>query len=141
MIGSRDNSNDPLENLIDALIEDTLAESSDELRERASHRFGSLDKAVARIDSLIASAIEGQGKSRLSLARKEYDKRSADSSEKTVIMPFKDKLALLKQVITANDQLTLAARSGDDDTTENDVDTMLRDFIALGLIDEEGNLL
>lgn len=127
----------------DALVEDLMALSDDELLGEV--RNGGTDPEALAIElrEKIEARIAADNKARLAMARdRMIAARAARASFGLVSLPLARKQQILGQ-FAANDgqlrqRLTMAARQGEG-ASEREVDDILRDLLDLGAIDDEGN--
>lgn len=125
--------------LIEAQIIDLMEATDEEINSEIEQIYGTNEKALGVFDEMLEEAISKTGSLRLANAKKEVQ-RFKEASSKIVDWPIANKQALLMSVREKHQDLTLAARFGEDET-ENDINVELEDLIELGVIDEQGNLL
>ncbi len=129
--------------LADALIEDWMTLSDEEVF--AEFRDDGLDPedVAAQLRAHIESLVAESGKSRLARARAGLASARADRASSSVfLLPISRKQEILAQ-FAANDgrlrdRMTMAARKGEG-ASEREVDDILRDLRDLGAIDDQGN--
>jgi hypothetical protein len=129
--------------LADALIEDWMTLSDEEVF--AEFRDDGLDPedVAAQLRAHIESLVAESGKSRLARARAGLASARADRASSSVfLLPISRKQEILAQ-FAANDgrlrdRMTMAARKGEG-ASEREIDDILRDLRDLGAIDDQGN--
>jgi hypothetical protein len=129
--------------LADALIEDWMTRSDEEVF--AEFRDDGLDPedVAAQLRAHIESLVAESGKSRLARARAELASARADRASTSIfLLPISRKQEILAQ-FAANDgrlrdRMTMAARKGEG-ASEREIDDILRDLRDLGAIDDQGN--
>ncbi|MFC3097929.1 hypothetical protein [Alteraurantiacibacter palmitatis] len=129
--------------LADALIEDWMTRSDEEIF--AEFRDDGLEPedVAAQLRAHIESLVAESGKSRLARARAGLAGARADrASSSMFLLPISRKQEILTQ-FAANDgrlrdRITMAARKGEG-ASEREIDDMLMDLRDLGAIDDQGN--
>lgn len=129
--------------LADALIEDWMTRSDEEIL--AEFRDDGLDPEVvaAQLRGHIESLVAESGKSRLARARAGLASARADRASSSIyLLPISRKQEILA-LFAANDgrlrdRMTMAARKGEG-ASEREIDDILRDLRDLGAIDDQGN--
>ena len=132
-----------LELLYDALVDDILAASDEEIMAEAAEDYEDVDEIVLRSKALVRDAITKTRKRKLQLARSAVDARRGASSAKVRGMSIDEKREVLRRYIAhAPDGLkvvkTLAARK-EDELEDQDLEATLEALLRLGAIDDEGN--
>ena len=128
--------------LIDALVEDILETSDDEILREAAEDYDDPDEVVARMKLLFDQAVEEVGKSRLGAAqaRVRDRRRSASSIPDFLKLSVEEKRVLVGQMFEVASALgypvTGAARN-EGNLQESDLDAMLEAFDQLGLFQED----
>ncbi|HUZ34126.1 MAG TPA: hypothetical protein VMV19_18770 [Xanthobacteraceae bacterium] len=143
MTGQDRNHDREVRRVEDALIEDIIGRSDEEILAEVREDHGDIDAAVQRLRGLITKALTLVAKKKLQAAQAAVrEARERSSALRIIPGSFEVKKKLLLSVIArqpaGSSPLTLAARNADE-LTESDVDGILQDLQDLGLIDERGN--
>jgi len=138
------NSIEMLEKLTDALVEDIIELSDQEILLEAEEHFDDLSEENNHIRDVINSAVLRASKIKLTEAKKQVNEYKKMATKSNVIsLSSAQKKSVIENFTTKdpelNQKLTLAARKGEGIQTENDIEGMFEDMLELGLIDEEGN--
>ena len=133
-----------LEKLTDALVEDIIELSDQEILLEAKEQFNDLSEENNHIRGVINSAVLRASKIKLLEAKKQVNEYKKIAKRNNVIaITNSQKKSVIENFTTQdpdlNQKLTLAARKGEGIQTENDIEGMFEDMLELGLIDEEGN--
>lgn len=138
MVKNVSSSSEKLKKITDALTEDVVNSSDDEILSQAVESFGSIEEADLIARNFIDKALEIAGKKVLVSARKNitnsFELRKIKSN-----LSIQQKRELIDRLMLTNNELTLAARKGTEQT-DDDVDSLIEDLIELGEIDENGNI-
>lgn len=141
----KSSSNEQLRNLSEALLNDVLALSEQELLAELQAEGRDPVIEAADIQQNIADALALSGKACLASAKAAVvATRGVPLSLKILTLSVDEKQHILRQ-FAANDtqlqkRLTMAARRGKGDA-ESELDSILRDLRDLGAIDDQGNPL
>jgi len=133
-----------LEKLTDALVEDILELSDQEVLLEIKEQFSDPSEINNHIRDVISSAVLRAAKIKLIEAKKQVNEYKEMTQKSNVIsLSNAKKKSVIENFTTQdpelNQKLTLAARKGEGIETENDINGMFKDMLELGLIDEEGN--
>lgn len=129
--------------LADALVDDLMSLSDEELLEEVRGEGADPEALAAAMREKIEARIATDSKARLGKARDALNAaRAARASADVVSLPLARKQQILG-LFAANDgqlrqRLTMAARKGEG-ASEREIDDILRDLRDLGAIDDEGN--
>lgn len=131
-----------LARLANALADEIDTLSDEEIIHEVQADYGNVAQFAADIKASISKVVSDHGKQRLFVARAAFNASQFNRQSKIVSLPIDKKRALLQKLARANnsfgEKITLAARN--ETTSEKDVDSLLLDLVALGLVDDEGNL-
>jgi hypothetical protein len=129
--------------LTDALVDDVLNLSDDEILAEAREDYDDPNRAAQEVSNAIQNVLLKRRKARLLVAQKAYQEHLGRSAKLTRTLSFSEKRALIQRIksndAAFNEKLTMAARK-EDELSENDLDSIINAFLELGLIDENGNL-
>lgn len=138
MKGDGDKFEQQIENLEEALVNDILAASDQEILAENLANHTDANAVGKHAEALIEAARMMAGKARMAKARTDA---TADQRKPLCVLSlsFEEKRRLLQEFATSNEGLrnTLAARKSKD-LPENDVDAALEALYELGVIDEHG---
>lgn len=128
------------ESLGDALAEDLLGLPDADLAEEMEKFAGSVDVAAKKFDEIFAAAQLRAGRERMALAKSAVQSAKQMNAGNVIRLPIERKRAILAQ--HADDagidrKLTMAARNAGE-MSEQDLDSLLEDLLALGIIDSQG---
>jgi len=130
-----------LPNELAARLVDNILETSDkEIFDEAIEEYGDAEKEVSKLRRLVADAVQRGNKQKLIDARKAFDIVQKPDLNQLSHLSLSQKKSIIEKAIESANELTLAARNARD-MTEDDTDTILKNFIELGLIDKDGTLL
>lgn len=136
MTGKRQSDRDALDRLADALVEDILDASDQDILAETNEDNGDPAAVAAGVRALFETAVTTTAKARLAAAKSAV---AADRNRPTLVTPFDPSAARLRlEQIVANDdpetarKLTLAARKGEG-LSDDDVRGMLEDLEELGV--------
>jgi len=132
-----------LDRLADALVEDILATSDEDILKEAEEDYDDdVNAVIDNMRQLIAKTLLQRNKRKLALARQIYEQKALQPRATLRTMSLQEKRKLLAKIaandIYLRDKLTLAARQGEE-LSETDLDSMIEALRDLHLIDEEGN--
>jgi choline dehydrogenase-like flavoprotein len=132
-----------LEHLTDALVEDILKATDEEILSETEEDAGSAVAEASRVREIMKTAQNLAAKNRLTAARAAVDRQKKDPSLRKVISlnPSQARRALasvLQKHPESTQEFTLAARKGKD-LSDSDVLSMLEDLQDLGLYDPEAD--
>lgn len=137
MTGKRQSDRDALDRLADALVEDILDASDQDILAETKEDNGDPTAVVAGVRALFEKAVATTAKARLAAARLAV---AADRNRVAAVTPFDPAKARVRlDRIVANDdpetarKLTLAARKGEG-LSDDDVRGMLEDMEELGIL-------
>lgn len=129
----------PLDRLTDALVEDILALSDEEILAEAQEDGIDVSQYAADMRSVFSRIDFEQGKTKLAIAREEMEAARA-SATNVVRLDHEQLRARYKQVLDGKpalaQELTMAARKGDGQS-EKDHDQMIEDLLELGALDSQ----
>lgn len=143
MTGKRDEALRQLERLVDALASDVDELTEGELLQEVTEDHGDPAKLAEDVQALIEGTISAHGRTRLAIARQGLEARRSEGSVNVISLSLDRKRALVEKFANDNselrEKLTMAARNEKD--SEADIDSFLGDLVALGAIDDKGNIL
>lgn len=125
--------------LADEAVDELLSASPEEHRRTVGEEGGDTKAVAARVRAVIDGALAQHGKRRAAeLAR---EARNARQVPQKALRPMSivEKRALWARVANSGGAVTLAARQGRE-LTDSDLDAQMDAWLALGVIDEDGNL-
>lgn len=128
------------ERLTDALAAEIDNLSDEELLKEAAEEDGGVQAIINDMQGVIGAAVAAHGKTRLARARAALQAhQSQDTPVLTLSLTQKRKIieSFASSDHEFEERLTLAARNSTDPNA--DIDNILEDLIALGVIDEKGN--
>ena len=129
------------EAVADILVDEILEASDEEIYEMTQEQYGNVESHVDRKKSLIRAAVMNNRKAKLKEAQKIVsEKRRTNDRSNVMDLSPASKRQLIEKVKASNQSLTLAARNAED-ISDNDASSLLQDFIDLGVIDEDGNII
>jgi hypothetical protein len=138
MTGNDRDDKKELVRLAEALIQNVVTQSDDDIIAEAAEDYGDANATAERMRALVTAAANRAGRLKLEAARAALQGARLRTSAQVMEGSFEDKKRLLLQLIAKNkavaQRLTLAARNADD-LTESDLDSMLEDLRDLGLFD------
>ena len=141
MTGNRKSARIQLDRLDEALVDDILNASDEEILAEAGEDYGNAEAAVAHMRGLIGNVLAETGKAKMAAARAALRGRARAPSN-IVCLSVQQKQAIFNRLIEDDPQLreklTRAARK-EDQLSERDLDSMLEALRELGVIDDEGN--
>jgi hypothetical protein len=123
--------------LVDADLRALLEQSEESTLAEAAELYGDAIKAASDVRAKVQAAVLEAGRRRLAEARKAIDSERP-AGGKVLHWPVDRKRDLLARLRRADTGLTMAARQGENES-ENDLDSLIEDFVDLGVIDDEGN--
>ena len=131
-----------LSELADALADDVMRLTDEELLQEVREDGGDPDEIARNLRASLLSGAALAGKDRLAKARASLNAARAQRETNVLALSFDQKRKVL-QDFAANDgrlreRLTLAARKGAG-ASERELDDILSDLVALGAIDDAGN--
>jgi len=130
-------SDGPLNNLLDAELKALLEDDADAVLAEASEVHADPKGVANKLRAVIEDAIARAGRRRLLDAREALD-REAGTRSNVLAWPADRKRALVTDLRRENATLTMAARQQRQES-EADLDSLIEDFIDLGLIDDMGD--
>lgn len=137
MTGKRQSDREALDRLADALVEDILKTSDQDILAETTEDTGDPAAVAAEVRALFEKAVTKTEKARLAAAKRAV---AAERDQPAVVTPFDPAKARLRlNRIIANDdpetarKLTLAARKGEG-LSDDDVRGMLEDMEELGIL-------
>jgi hypothetical protein len=128
---------------VDALVDDLMTMSDDELIKEVREDGGDPDAIAMKLRAQIEARLLADSKAKLMNAREAMRAASLARPMSAVTgLSLDKKMGILKK-FAANDgqlhqRLTMAARNGEG-ASEREIDDILRDLRDLGAIDNEGN--
>ncbi|MDP1644421.1 MAG: hypothetical protein Q8L71_02815 [Thiobacillus sp.] len=142
MTGKKRNPSEELERLADALVEDILNATNQEILDEAQVDYGNAKVGADEIRALFQLARTKVAKGRLETARNGLAADRAKGMGK--VLPFD--IAKSRQIVSkfaANDselqgRLTMAARMGEE-LSDQDIQGIIEDMIKLGILTEDGS--
>lgn len=142
MKGESPNYEEQLSHVIDALVNDILSTSDEDVLAEAAEEYGDAQKAAKHVDELISRARAVIGRRKLAAARSEM-KTAKQSPRLPALRLSLDRKKHILQSFAQRDEnlrksLTMAARN-EKQLTEADYDAVLEALYTLGAIDEDGN--
>ncbi len=132
-----------LSNLLDALVDDLMSLSDENLLADAREAGADPAREAAAMRRMLDAALAAEGRGRLVRARAALDGARAGRPPSGILeLPTAEKQRIVAG-FAANDsrlrsRLTMAARKGEG-ASEREVDGILQDLRDLGAIDEDGN--
>jgi hypothetical protein len=138
----KDDERAALDRLADALVEDILSASDEEILAEARRDTQSPEKMVAATRAVFERAMVAEGKARLANARAAVQRERQLGTSSVRSLSSQDARRQLQSVLTQDPELekklTLAARKGEG-LSDEDVYGMLEDLEALGVIKPPGS--
>lgn len=142
MTAKKRNPNEELERLADALVEDVLNATNQEILDEAQEDYGNAKIGADEVRALFQLARTKVAKGRLEAARNGLASDRAKVMGK--VLPFD--IAKSRQIVAkfaANDselqgRLTMAARMGEE-LSDQDIQGVIEDMIKLGILSEDGS--
>jgi len=129
------------EAVADMLADEILEASDEEITEMTKEIFGDVDEHTEKTRTLIKNSVMKSRKSKLHHAQKMLHILPSNSQSPSVLqLPPGEKKNLINKIKESQKSLTLAARNAED-VSDSDADSLLQDFIDLGVLDEEGNII
>jgi hypothetical protein len=136
MTANSNDAQDALRRLADALAEDVLSAPDSEILEEAAEIYGDPAKLAADLLKLFEQTTNEQGRERLAAAREAVVADLRRPAPVVRLLPAEARRRL-QQLIAADPEtarkLTAAARKGEG-LSDDDVQSMLEDFVELGVI-------
>lgn len=142
MTDSERSAAEKLGRLAEALADNAMRVSDDEIHAEMREEHGSVEAAADRVRGVISVAIARSGRRKFEAARAEM-KKARKASDATVLpLSIVDKRRIVERY-AANDgplgrKLTLAARNGQE-MSEAELDSFIEDLRDIGAIDEQGD--
>lgn len=135
-----------LRRLAEARAHDFLDMSEEEFLAELKQSGEDLNALAHRGEEAIAKGLAESGKRKLAAAREGYAAAKARATEtgttvaNVLRFPISKKRELLASIASRNASLglTMAARHGDNEATDKDVDSFIEDLLLLGVIDDDG---
>ncbi len=136
------NPDKQLQRLTNALIEDILEATDDEIIEEAKEDYGNPKTSADEVRLLFHLAKTNTAKTKLRAAK--YNLEASRTTELKKILPFD--MTEARNIVTkfaANDsdlqgKLTMAARMGEE-LSDQDIQGIIEDLIELGVLHEDGS--
>lgn len=143
MTGKTRNPGEELDRLADALVENILDATDQEILDEAQEDYGNTKSGADEVRALFQLAKTKVAKGRLEAARKGLAADQARAHGK--ILPFD--ITRSRQIVTkfaADDsglhgKLTMAARKGEE-LSDQDIQGIIEDMIELGILSEDGEV-
>lgn len=142
MTGKERNPSEELERLADALVEDILNTTDQEILDEAREDYGNAKAGADEVRALFQLAKTKMAKGRLEAAKKGLTAHR--SKEMGKVLPFEmTKARQLVARFAANDselqgRLTMAARKGEE-LSDQDIQGIIEDMIELGILSKDGS--
>ncbi len=127
-----------LRRLADEAVEELLSASPEEHRRAVEEEGGDPTAVAARVRAVIDDALTRHGKRRAAELAREAQNARRMPQKALRPMSIADKRALWAKVANSG-AVTLAAREGRE-LTDSDLSAQMDAWLALGVIDEDGNL-
>ena len=139
MTGDQKNERNALDRLTDALVDDILDASNEELLAEVAEDGIDLAGRVGKLREVFEGAVTEVGKAKLAAARRAA--ANAERSGARVVRIDRDDSrrrydAMIAQDPNLTEKLTLAARKGEGQS-ERDIESAIEDLAELGAFDEE----
>ena len=128
-----------LRRIADDVIDDLLSTPRDLRRQEVQENHGDHAAVVREMRAVIDAALDRHGKKRAAELRQQIDRGRQAYQPMLRAMSIEEKRALYARIANSNAKLTMAARDGRE-VTDGDLDTYLEAWLAVGVIDEDGNL-
>lgn len=128
-----------LHRLAEEAIEDLLSTPRETRRQEVEEDYGTCGAVAEEMRAIINAGLARHGRKRAAeiRARIEQERRATMPSLRP--MSIAEKRVLYARIANSNAALTAAARDGRE-LTDDDLDTHLEAWLALGILDEDGNL-
>ena len=128
-----------LDRLADALADDILNASDEDILTEAAEDYGDSAKIATEMRALFERTAQGAGKAKLAAAKEAAE--SARRRGSTVVNIDRVEARRRYETIVANDselsaKLTMAARKGEGQS-ERDIDSAIEDLAELGALDDD----
>lgn len=128
-----------LDRLADALVEDIINTSDEDILAETAETYGDPDEIAAQLRAMFEKTLHEEGKAKLAAARKAA---SAAQMGRPAVIPIENAEARRRyERIVSGDsalsaKLTMAARKGEGES-ERDIDGAIEDLAELGAFDEQ----
>ncbi len=132
MTGDPKNEHAALDRLADALVDDILNASDEDILAEITEEYGDPARIAAEMRALFERTVLEAGKAKLALAKQ----AAAEARQKGATVLSIDPAEARRRYERMTANLTLAARKGEGQS-ERDVDGAIEDLAELGAFDEE----